>query len=55
VGYGSNLTTIGAASTSGSTQEADINWLTLIVTQRQALQLARAKSAGQLDVALRPG
>jgi Flp pilus assembly protein CpaB len=58
VGYGGGITTInttGSAVTGGSSREGSISWLTLIVTQSQALQLARAKWAGQLDVALRPG
>jgi Flp pilus assembly protein CpaB len=58
VGYGGTTTTInasGSAVTGGSSTGGAISWLTLIVTQKQALQLAQAKWAGQLDVALRPG
>jgi Flp pilus assembly protein CpaB len=56
VGYASNITTINTAGSSatGNTSTGSISWLTLIVTQNQALQLARAKWSGQLDVALRP-
>ena len=58
VGYGGNITTIntaGSTMTGNSSTQGSISWLTLIVTQNQALQLARAKWSGQLDVALRPG
>ncbi len=58
VGYGGTATTIntsGSALTGGSSDPGAISWVTLIVTQQQALQLAQAKWAGQLDVALRPG
>ena len=58
VGYGGNLTTIstaGSTTIGNSSAQGSISWLTLIVTQNQALQLARAKWSGQLDVALRPG
>jgi Flp pilus assembly protein CpaB len=58
VGYGSGVTTInttGSALNGSSARGGEISWLTLVVTQSQALQLARAKGAGQLDVALRPG
>lgn len=58
VGHVSNaaaLTTTGSGTSSGSMDQGAISWLTLIVTQRQALQLAQAKWAGQLDVALLPG
>lgn len=58
VGYSENMTTIntsGSTVTGSSSTGGAISWLTLIVTQKQALQLAQAKWAGQLDVALRPG
>src|SRR5579884_1316159 len=58
VGHASNaavLTTTGSSTPDGSMDQGAISWLTLIVTQRQALELAQAKWAGQLDVALRPG
>jgi len=58
VGYGGGVTTInttGSAVTGSPARAGEISWLTLVVTQSQALQLARAKWAGQLDVALRPG
>jgi len=58
VGYGGTVTTIntsGSALTGGPSDPGAISWVTLIVTQQQALQLAQAKWAGQLDVALRPG
>jgi len=41
--------------TGSPARAGEISWLTLVVTQSQALQLAKAKWAGQLDVALRPG
>jgi pilus assembly protein CpaB len=54
VGHDQSLTTV---STNSSTSSApgSVSSLTLIVTQQQALALAQAKWAGQLDVALRPG
>jgi Flp pilus assembly protein CpaB len=58
VGYGDSMTTIntsGSTPTASSSNGGAISWLTLIVTQQQALELAQAKWAGQLDVALRPG
>ena len=58
IGYGSSTTTIGTTSSAvsgGSSAQGSISWVTLIVTQPQALRLAHAKWAGQLDVALRPG
>ena len=58
VGYGGTVTTIntsGSALTGGPSGPGAISWVTLIVTQQQALQLAQAKWSGQLDVALRPG
>jgi Flp pilus assembly protein CpaB len=58
VGYGDTMTTIstsGSATTGSTANGGAISWLTLIVTQQQGLQLAQAKWAGQLDVALRPG
>jgi Flp pilus assembly protein CpaB len=58
VGYGETMATIntsGSMATGSSLNGGAISWLTLIATQEQALQLAQAKWAGQLDVALRPG
>ncbi|MBV9278922.1 MAG: Flp pilus assembly protein CpaB [Chloroflexi bacterium] len=58
VGRDTSLATIntsGSAGTDSSGASGAISWLTLAVTERQALQLARARWAGQLDVALRPG
>ncbi|MGD9891041.1 MAG: RcpC/CpaB family pilus assembly protein [Dehalococcoidia bacterium] len=55
VGYddqGTVINTGGADSARGSRSQRPISWLTLIVTEEQALQLARAKWAGELDVAL---
>lgn len=52
---GTTMITTTNGGTTGSAGQGSISWLTLIVTQRQALQLAHAKWAGQLDVALRPG
>lgn len=57
VGYGGGITTInttGSAVNGSPARGGEISWLTLIVSPSQALQLARAKWAGQLDVALRP-
>ncbi len=45
----------GSASTVATTNpQGPVKWLTLVVTQEQALQLAQAKWSGELDVALLP-
>lgn len=54
VGYSAGTTVISSGATSSSTQ-GPISWVTLIVTQRQAVRLARARWAGAIDVALLPG
>lgn len=56
VGRDPGITTVSTnSSSSGSLGQGGVSWLSLIVTQTQALQLAQAKWAGQLDVALLPG
>jgi pilus assembly protein CpaB len=56
VGHDPGITTLSTtSSSSGSLGQGGVSWLSLIVTQTQALQLAQAKWAGQLDVALLPG
>lgn len=54
VGYqaGAIVSTAGNAS---SVSTGPISWVTLVVTQPQAVKLAQAKWAGQLDVALLGG
>lgn len=57
VGYderGAVINTSGADAADGSRSQRPISWLTLVVTEEQALQLAQAKWAGELDVALLP-
>lgn len=57
VGYderGAVINTGGADAAGRSRPQRPISWLTLIVTEEQALQLAQAKWAGELDVALLP-
>lgn len=51
---GAVINTGGADSAGRSRPQRPLNWLTLIVTEEQALQLAQAKWAGELDVALLP-
>ena len=53
VGYEAGSTISASGNTVGSTT-API-WVTLIVSQQQAIKLAQARWAGQLDVALRTG
>lgn len=53
VGYAPASGVISTSNGSSSTQ-GPISWVTLIVTQSQALRLAQAKWSGELDVALRP-
>jgi pilus assembly protein CpaB len=56
VGHDPGITTLSTTSSSnGSLGQGGVSWLSLIVTQTQALQLAQAKWAGQLDVALLSG
>jgi pilus assembly protein CpaB len=54
VGHDQNLTTLSTSGAASATP-GSISSLTLIVNQQQALALAQATWAGQLDVALRPG
>ena len=54
VGHDKSLSAVNTDSAGGSTVQGPAKWLTLVVTQDQALQLARAKWAGDLDVALLP-
>ena len=57
VGYderGAVINTDGADAAGRSRSQRPLSWLTLIVTEEQALQLAQAKWSGELDVALLP-
>ena len=54
VGYDQQTTVINTEAANRSGAQGTIKWLTLIVTEDQAVQLAQAKWAGELDVALLP-
>ena len=54
VGHDQSLTVVNTGATSPARALGPVNWLTLVVTQEQALQLSQAKGAGDLDVALLP-
>jgi pilus assembly protein CpaB len=54
VGYQQGAVVSTGGSSSG-TATGPISWVTLVVTQPQAIRLAQAKWAGQLDVALLAG
>jgi Flp pilus assembly protein CpaB len=52
-----HATTVGAVNVDAANvavSPGQVRWLTLVVTQDQAVQLARARWAGDLDVALLP-
>lgn len=60
VGHDERLTTVATSGASGgdavgrAAGQGPISWVTLVVPQEQVLQLAQAKWAGELDVALLP-
>jgi len=54
VGRDQNLTVVNTGATDPSGTSGPIAWVTLVVNSDQAVQLTRAKWAGQLDVALLP-
>lgn len=56
VGYGERLAAVNTAGgeTSGRPAQGPISWVTLIVTPEQSVQLAQAKWAGEVDLALLP-
>ena len=54
VGYTQTIAAVGASSTDTAPNPDQIRSLTLVVSQDQAVQLAHAKWAGDLDVALLP-
>jgi hypothetical protein len=55
VGYDDRGAVINTSTVADrSRSQRPISWLTLVVTQEQALQLGQAKWAGELDVALLP-
>ena len=54
VGYESRLAAVSMDGSSGAANQGAAKWLTLIVTQEGARQLAQAKWNGDLDVALLP-
>jgi Flp pilus assembly protein CpaB len=49
-----SFSTANQSSTAANTSSAGVAWLTLIVTQDQAVQLAQARWSSDLDVALLP-
>lgn len=54
VGHAPQLTVINADSAGRGAAQGAVSWLTLVVTPEQAVELAQAKGAGDLDVALLP-
>ena len=54
VGHDQRTTVVNTALAGGAAPEGAVKWLTLIVSQEQALALAQAKGQGDLDVALLP-
>jgi len=54
VGYAGRLGAVNVDAGMGPGSQGPIRWLTLVVSQHQAVQLAHAKWAGELDVALLP-
>ncbi|MCX6023514.1 MAG: hypothetical protein NTZ05_17635, partial [Chloroflexi bacterium] len=54
VGHEQRLTIVNNEAGERSAAQGPVTWLTLVVTQEQALQLAQAKWSGDLDVALLP-
>lgn len=52
VGYDQRLNVVNTDLADRSSTQGQIKWLTLIVNQDEALQVARAKWSGELDVAL---
>jgi Flp pilus assembly protein CpaB len=54
VGYAEALSAVNTSGGDRSLSQRTAHWLTLVVTPDQAVQLAQAKGAGDLDVALLP-
>lgn len=54
VGHDQRVAVVNTELADRSGAQGAAKWLTLVVTQEQALQLAQAKWAGELDVALLP-
>jgi Flp pilus assembly protein CpaB len=55
VGYEPGTSVVNTAGVGDATgAQTAIGWITLVVTEQQAVQLARARWTGQLDVALLP-
>lgn len=54
IGYAQTLAAVGTSSSDQAANPGQVRWLTLLVSQDQAVQLAQAKWAGELDVALLP-
>lgn len=54
VGYAQAVSAITTGSSETAAGRGEIQWISLAVTQDQALQLSQAKWAGELDIALLP-
>ena len=54
VGHDRRATVVNTELADRAGNQGEAKWLTLVVTQEQALQLAQARWAGELDVALLP-
>jgi hypothetical protein len=54
VGYAQPLSAVNTTGPERSVAQGPARWLTLIVSPDQAIQLAHAKGAGDLDIALLP-
>lgn len=54
VGHDQRVAVVNTELADRSAAQGAAKWLTLVVTQEQALQLAQSKWAGELDVALLP-
>jgi Flp pilus assembly protein CpaB len=54
VGYTQPLSAVNTSGTERSVAQGPARWLTLVVSPDQAVQLAQAKGAGDLDIALLP-
>ena len=54
VGYDQRVTVVNTEMADRPGVQGPVKWLTLVVNQEQALQLAQAKGQGDLDVALLP-
>ncbi len=54
VGYDQRVTVVNTDPADHPAAQGPVKWLTLVVSQEQALQLTQAKGQGDLDVALLP-